>query len=241
MTNLDHRKPGEKSGKSKKKKSKKAEQKAPKPEQALAAEELIDVTTPPGDIAETEAAEASMEIEQAAAVVPVVEAVPVEEIPPVVETAPVEEIAPALEAAPVEETAPPAPAAAAPAQPVARVASFKERMAAVMPAETTPGKPPAPADIAQAVPSPAAAPVGGIQAIANAYRDYTRKSLEDAQSFAEKLSAARSIDKAVEAQAEYAKKACENFAADSRKIRELHRELFWQAFRLPNWPLGKNR
>ena len=77
---------------------------------------------------------------------------------------------------------------------------------------------------------------GGIQAIANAYRDYTRKSLEDAQSFAEKLSAARSLDKAVEAQAEFAKKACENFAADSRKIRELHRELFWQAFRLPNWP-----
>jgi phasin family protein len=239
MTNLDQRKPGEKSGKSKKKKSKKAEQKAPKPQQALAAEELIDATTPPGDIAETEAAETTMEIEQAAAVAPVVEAGPVEEIPPVVETAPVEEIAPALEAAPVEETAPPAPAA--PAQPVARVASFKERMAAVMPAETTPGKPPAPADIAQAVPSPAAAPVGGIQAIANAYRDYTRKSLEDAQSFAEKLSAARSIDKAVEAQAEYAKKACENFAADSRKIRELHRELFWQAFRLPNWPLGKNR
>jgi phasin family protein len=259
MTNLDQRKPGEKSGKSKKKKSKKAEQKSPKPEQVLAAEELTDATTPSGDFTETEAAEASMEIEQAAAVAPVVEAVPVEEIPPVVEAAPVEEIAPALEAAPVEETTPPAPAA--PAEPVARVASFKERMASVMPpAETAPGKPPAPADvappvpapqtpapaappadIARAVPSPAAAPVGGIQAIANAYRDYTRKSLEDAQSFAEKLSTARSLDKAVEAQAEFAKKACENFAADSRKIRELHRELFWQAFRLPNWPLGKNR
>jgi len=132
-------------------------------------------------------------------------------------------------------------------------------MASVMPpADTAPAKPAAPAVTApaeqaapsapaQAVPSPAAvaspaaAPAVSIQAIANAYRDYTRKSLEDAQSFAEKLSAARSLDKAVEAQAEFAKKACENFAADSRKIRELHRELFWQAFRLPNWPLGKNR
>jgi phasin family protein len=84
-----------------------------------------------------------------------------------------------------------------------------------------------------------ATPDNGIQALANAYRDYTRKSLEDAQSFAEKLSAARTFDKAVEAQTEFAKKACETFAADSRKIRELHRELFWQAFRLPNWPLGR--
>ena len=231
MTNLDQRKPGEKSGKSKKKKSKKAEQKSPKPEQVLAAEELIDATTPSGDSTETESADTSMEIEQAAAVAPVVEAVPADKIAPVEDVAPVDA----------------APADPAPAEPVQRVASFKERMASVMPpAETAPGKPPAPADIAPPVPAPqtpapAAAPVGGIQAIANAYRDYTRKSLEDAQSFAEKLSTARSLDKAVEAQAEFAKKACENFAADSRKIRELHRELFWQAFRLPNWPLGKNR
>jgi phasin family protein len=231
MTNLDQRKPGEKSGKNKKKRSKKAEQKSPKPEQALAAEELIDATTPSSEIVETEVAVASTEIEQTAvAVAPVEDVAPVDTAP--ADTAPAEPVV----------TAPAEPVVTAPAEPVARVASFKERMAVVMPpAEPAPGKPPAPADIAQAVPSPAAAPVGGIQAIANAYRDYTRKSLEDAQSFAEKLSAARSLDKAVEAQAEFAKKACENFAADSRKIRELHRELFWQAFRLPNWPLGKNR
>jgi len=227
MTNLDQKKPGEKSGKSKKKKSKKAEQKSPKREQVLAAEELIGATTPPGDVVETDTV-ALTEIEQTAAAV-----APAEDEAPVEETAPVEEEAPVEEAAPVHVAAP---------EPVARVASFKERMAAVMPpADAAPAKPPAPADIAQTVPAPAAAPVGGIQAIANAYRDYTRKSLEDAQSFAEKLSTARSLDKAVEAQAEFAKKACENFAADSRKIRELHRELFWQAFRLPNWPLGKNR
>ena len=112
-------------------------------------------------------------------------------------------------------------------------------MASVMPpADTAPAKPAAPRETAQAAPapSPAAAPATGIQAIANAYRDYTRKSLEDAQLFAEKLTAARSLDKAVEAQTEFARQACETFADNSRKIRELHRELFWQAFRLPNWP-----
>lgn len=131
---------------------------------------------------------------------------------------------------------------ATPAVPVERVASFKERMASVMPpADTTHHQPVKPAEVAQAAPSPTAAPVAGIQAIANAYRDYTRKSLEDAQTFAEKLSAARSLDKAVEAQTEFARQACETFADNSRKIRELHRELFWQAFRLPNWPPGRTR
>jgi phasin family protein len=129
---------------------------------------------------------------------------------------------------------------APPARPVERVASFRERMASVAPpAEPAHTSPPAPVE-AKAAPSPAAAPAAGIQAIANAYRDYTKQSLEDAQSFAEKLTAARSFDKAVEAQTEFARQACETFADNSRKIRELHRELFWQTFRLPNWPTGRS-
>ena len=143
-------------------------------------------------------------------------------------------------AEPVEAAVAVAPADTAPAEPVERVASFRERMASAMPpADTAPRKPSAPADTEKAAPSPAAAPAAGIQAIANAYRDYTKKSLEDAQSFAEKLTTARSLDKAVEAQTEFARKACETFAADSRKIRELHRELFWQTFRLPSWLPGR--
>lgn len=142
-------------------------------------------------------------------------------------------IAPEASAEPVESVA---AVEAAPAEPVERVASFKERMASFgPPADTAPAETAAPVDLAQAVQSPAAAPAAGIQAIANAYRDYTKKSLEDAQSFAEKLSAARSLDKAVEAQTEFARQACETFADNSRKIREL----FWQAFRLPNWPPGR--
>jgi len=126
-------------------------------------------------------------------------------------------------------------------EPVQRVASFRERIASVAPpADAATVKPAAAADTAQAVASLAVAPAAGIQAIANAYRDYTRESLEDAQSFAEKLSAAQSLDKAVEAQSEFARQACETFVANSRKIRELHRELFWQAFRLPNWPTGRS-
>jgi hypothetical protein len=147
-----------------------------------------------------------------------------------------------LEAAlaePMESVAKPE---AAPAKPVERVASFRERMTSVAPpAEPAHSSPPAPVE-AKAVPSPspAAAPAASIQAIANAYRDYTKQSLEDAQSFAEKLTAARSFDKAAEAQTEFARQACETFAHNSRKIRELHRELFWQAFRLPNWPTGRS-
>lgn len=142
--------------------------------------------------------------------------------------------------APAEPVESVAAVEAAAAEPVERVASFRERMAAAMPpADAAPAKPAEAADAAQPAPLPAAAPAAGIQAIANVYRDYARKSFEDAQSLAEKLTAARSLDKAMEAQTEFARKACETFAADSRKIRELHRELFWQAFRLPNWPLGR--
>jgi phasin family protein len=152
------------------------------------------------------------------------------------------DVAPETEVAPEEAVESVAAVEAAPAEPVERVASFRERMASVMtPADTAPAKPAAPADIAQASPSDAADAATGIQAIANAYRDYTRKSLEDAQSFAEKLTAARSLDKAVEAQTEFARQACETFADNSRKIRTLYRELFWQSLQFPKWPPGHAR
>ena len=229
MTDLDRQKPAGKSERRKQKRSKKAE-KQQSPTLAETASAPIDAP------ASAEAAAAPAE--------------------------PVETIAALDTPADPVETA--AAMDTAPAEPVERVASFKERMASVMPpadtvpvksgapADTAPVKPAAPAVTApaeqaapsapaQAVPSPAAAPAASIQAIANAYRDYTKKSLEDAQSFAEKLSAARSLDKAVEAQTEFARQACETFADNSRKIRELHRELFWQAFRLPNWPPGRTQ
>ena len=71
----------------------------------------------------------------------------------------------------------------------------------------------------------------GFQTIATAYSDYTRKSFEEAQSFVEKLSGVRSLDKALEVQAEFAKQAYETFVADSQKIRELYGELARQTLK----------
>jgi hypothetical protein len=54
---------------------------------------------------------------------------------------------------------------------------------------------------------------GGFQAIATAYGDYTKKSFEDTKSYVEKLSGAKSIDKVIEIQTDFAKSAFESFVA----------------------------
>jgi Phasin protein len=71
----------------------------------------------------------------------------------------------------------------------------------------------------------------GIQTIAAAYGDYTKKSLEDTRCFVEKLARVRSLDKALEVQAEYAKAAYETFVAESQKIRGLYSDLATQTFK----------
>lgn len=65
----------------------------------------------------------------------------------------------------------------------------------------------------------------GIQAIASAYGDYTRKSFEDTKQFVEKLSGAKSLDKAIEVQTEYARSAYETFVAEAQKIAGLYTDL----------------
>jgi hypothetical protein len=90
-----------------------------------------------------------------------------------------------------------------------------------------------PAEIATGT-GPAAVTEGAhvnFQSIANAYGDYTRKSLEQTRSFVDKLSGVRSLDKVMEAQAEFAKQTYENFVAGSQRICELQRELAKQAFK----------
>src|ERR1700719_3334664 len=87
--------------------------------------------------------------------------------------------------------------------------------------------------------SPDSAPSGAavdsvpvsMQTIANAYGDFTMKSLEETRSFVEKLTGVRSLDKAMEVQTEFAKQACQTFVAESEKIRGLHRELGKQIFK----------
>ena len=70
-----------------------------------------------------------------------------------------------------------------------------------------------------------------IQTIANAYGDYTKKSLQDTRSFVEKLMGVRSLDKAIEIQSEFARQAYETFVAESQKISELYSELAKQIFK----------
>jgi hypothetical protein len=64
----------------------------------------------------------------------------------------------------------------------------------------------------------------GFRTIANAYRAYTWRSLEETISLVEKLTLARSLDKTVEIQNEYATHACESLLTDSHKIWRLYSE-----------------
>ncbi|MGY8684124.1 phasin family protein [Bradyrhizobium sp. UFLA05-153] len=67
-----------------------------------------------------------------------------------------------------------------------------------------------------------------MQSIADAYGDYTRKSLERAWSFIGKLASARSPAEAFELQMEFAKQACESFVEETQKIADLHEQLVKQ-------------
>jgi hypothetical protein len=75
-----------------------------------------------------------------------------------------------------------------------------------------------------------AAPVSPMS-IANAYGDYSRKSLEQTRCFLEKLAGVRSPAKAFELQTEFAREAFDTFITESRKIRDLHAELVRQRFK----------
>ena len=70
-----------------------------------------------------------------------------------------------------------------------------------------------------------------IRTIAAAYGDYTTRSFEEGTSFVAKLMGARSFDKAIEVQTEFARQAYANFFAQSQRICELYGELAKQAFR----------
>jgi hypothetical protein len=71
----------------------------------------------------------------------------------------------------------------------------------------------------------------GLQAIATAYGDYTKKSFEDSKTFVDKLCCVRSLDKAVEVQTGYAKSSYETFVAESQKIANLYADLAKQTFK----------
>ena len=80
-----------------------------------------------------------------------------------------------------------------------------------------------------AFPAAAAAPAEpapvSLQTLANAYRDYTRKSFEEFGCYFEQITGVRSLDQAMKVQTEFVKRAYESSVAESRKIRELHSKL----------------
>ncbi|BAL10797.1 hypothetical protein BJA01nite_04160 [Bradyrhizobium japonicum] len=80
-------------------------------------------------------------------------------------------------------------------------------------------------EIAASAVAPVEPSQASTQAIADAYSDYTRTSLEHAWTFLGKLATARSPVEAFELQMEYAKQVCGSLIAESQKIAELHGQL----------------
>jgi len=71
----------------------------------------------------------------------------------------------------------------------------------------------------------------GVQALAVAFGDYNRKSVEDGNAFNEKLAGAKSLDQAVATQTAYARTAYEAFVNESQKICGLYVDLAKQAYK----------
>jgi hypothetical protein len=63
------------------------------------------------------------------------------------------------------------------------------------------------------------------QAIVTEIADYSRRSLESGAKAAEKMIGAKSLDKAVEVQSEYAKTAYEDYVSEVTKLGELYANL----------------
>ena len=69
------------------------------------------------------------------------------------------------------------------------------------------------------------------QTIAAEVADYSKKAFEDGTKVMEKLLGAKSIDKAMEIQTDYAKTAYEGFVAQATKIGELYSELAKETYK----------
>ena len=71
----------------------------------------------------------------------------------------------------------------------------------------------------------------GVQAIAAEWADYSKKSFEEGSAAAEKLFGAKSLEKAIEIQTDYAKTAYEGFVAQATKMGELYAELAKETYK----------
>jgi len=150
---------------------------------------------------------------------------PLPELPAAVESA-IIDFPEIVEVKPVEAAAPAAKAPAA--EPAERTEAAPEP-SPVTPVEPVAAEPvmatPAAAEPVSARPTPVEPAPVNMQTIANAYRDYTRKSFEAFGSYVEQLSGARSFDKAMSVQREFMKRSYETSVAETQKICDLHARL----------------
>lgn len=71
----------------------------------------------------------------------------------------------------------------------------------------------------------------GAQAIAVEATDYTKKSFEAGSAAVEKLLSAKSFEKVIEIQSDFAKQSYESFVAEVSKISDLYAELAKDAYK----------
>jgi phasin family protein len=71
----------------------------------------------------------------------------------------------------------------------------------------------------------------GFQQIAAEATEYSKKSYEDGTAVVEKLASAKSLDKAIEIQTDYAKNAYETFVAQATKMSELYADMAKEAYK----------
>lgn len=71
----------------------------------------------------------------------------------------------------------------------------------------------------------------GVQAIATEMADYSKKSFEQGSAVTEKLFGAKSLDKAIEIQTDYAKTSYEGFVAQATKIGEMYADIAKEAYK----------
>ena len=83
----------------------------------------------------------------------------------------------------------------------------------------------------EATAAPAESPRVNAQTIADACRDYTKKSIQENRRFVEHMMGVRTFDKAVAAQADYARQTYTDFVAQSQRIYGLYRELARESFK----------
>ena len=70
----------------------------------------------------------------------------------------------------------------------------------------------------------------GWQAIATEFADYSKKSFEEGSAALEKLFGAKTLEKAIEVQSDYAKTAYEGFVAQATKVGELYTDLAKESY-----------